>query len=141
MAGLVKRIVLCAMMIFFTDNMLSAETVTLSTIMGASASGVKKVWSGSILNPSTSNTTIAISPAAKASKTVIQISGGGMYYLKTSTTLIMCGYWHATLKSKVVSSDNLTSITITPQPTAMASAVYWVWPGDVVANYTVIEYL
>jgi hypothetical protein len=142
MAGLVRRIVLCAMLIFFTDNMLSAETVTLSTIMPASASGVKRVFSGAITDPSASNNTITFSsPLPVASKTVIQVSGGGTGYSIDNMQACTYFYWNASVLSVSVSGTNIASFTVTPKPALGNGYFVTGWNGTVVAYYTVIEYL
>jgi hypothetical protein len=141
MAGLVRRIVLCAMLIFFTDNMLSAETVTLSTIMPASASGVKRVWqdvetlTGSAGVPGSRGTYTKYFTAPnqpKKDKTVITVAGGG----RNSSYSGREGFyfyfnWFFRLESINTSGDYITSFTISTPEVGQSG----------IATYTVVEYL
>ena len=142
-AGLARRIVLCAMLIFFTDNMLSAETVTLSTIMPASTAGVRKVWRGTFTNPvSGTNTYTFGTDKPKDAKSVIIVSGGGNYYTKDSYSVYVCHtwYWEATLQSYASNGTDITSLTVTPCPVGPGGFYGSGTNSDTYVYWTVIEY-
>jgi len=140
MLRLMKNIVLAAIVtMFFADSLIFADEVLSLTSVNTQI-GVKRIRRGIMVNPGPSNDTVTFAgttanPYPKQNKTVIEITGGGIYSFQDWHGGANWYFWRpATLKNFTNDTrGNITSFNVTDS----LSLTHY---GDDVITWTVIEY-
>jgi hypothetical protein len=134
-----KTVLLSVLIILVTGTVIFAEQVTLSTIMPSSASnGIKKIYQGTITNPTAANNTVMFSSGSQPNKdkSLIIVSGGGLYYYNDRFSEKFHVFNQSRLVSYTTSGNYITSIVVSARPTT-----YLYTNGNEDASWAIIEYL